>query len=407
MKGTRTRASSPGLRALLLFTVFALGFGSLFSACSDDPSEPDPTEPPPLDPDLVEAGRDVFRYEDFGDWRFWTDTLRLHELVEGVDPATALSLGLKVDSDAVPAATLTAVLADPDLLADPAVTRTLLELDAVVGVKAMVSGDRIERIGITCALCHSNVDNSVTAGIGSRLDGWVNRDLAVGTIISLTPGLPDPLRPTYAAWPPGWFDPRFDQDGISDPVVIPPAYGLRQVELETYTGEGEVSYWNNYVAVVEMHGRGNFTDSRLGLSIDVPASEDEVVDKLPALREYQLSLVAPAPPAASFDAAAAERGKVVFEGAARCATCHLGPALTDDTQLHAASETGMSAAYAQRGTTGRYRTTPLRGLWQHAPYFHDGSAATLDEVVAHYEGALGLTLDASQRADLVEYLKSL
>ncbi|HEX8692454.1 MAG TPA: c-type cytochrome [Longimicrobium sp.] len=354
----------------------------------------------------VAEGRQVFRFDDFGDWRFWTDTLRLNDLVETVPPRLALQLGLKVDVDAVPPDVLAAVLANPALLDDPAVTRSLLQLDAVVGVRAQVSGDQVTRIGITCALCHSSVDNSAAPGIGHRLDGWPNRDLAVGTIVSLTPGLPDALRPTYASWPAGFYDARFNFDGISDPTLIPPAYGLAGVGLETYTGEGPISYWNAYVAVTQMHGKGSFSDPRLGVSIVVPPQEDQVKGKLPALRAYQHALEAPAPPAGSFDPAAAARGRVVFAGRARCASCHSGPNFTDGN-LHAPAETGMDPTHAERSTTKQYRATPLRGLWHRPPYFHDGSAATLQGVVNHYDGYLGLGLTAAQKADLVEYLKSL
>ena len=359
------------------------------------------------DTKAVEEGRRIFRFDDFGDWRFWTDALRLNDLVEGISPRTALHLGLKVDSDAVPPAVLRAVLSNPALLDDPAITRALLGLNAVVGVTAQIEGDQITRMGITCALCHSTVDNSVAAGIGKRLDGWPNRDLAVGTIVSLTPGLPDELRPVYSSWPRGYFDPRFNIDGISDPVLIPPAYGLSGVGLSTYTGEGPISYWNNYVAVVEMHGQGSFFDPRLGVRIIVSPHEDEVKKKLPPLRQYQHALEAPAPPEGSFDRAAAARGKVVFGGVAGCAACHAGPKLTDDGNLHDPAETGMNPHYAQRSTTKQYRTTPLRGLWHRAPYFHDGSAATLRDVVEHYSEVLPLALTEAQKRDLVEYLKSL
>ncbi|MGH7545714.1 MAG: hypothetical protein ACREKI_05980 [Gemmatimonadota bacterium] len=360
-----------------------------------------------MDPRQVAEGRQIFRFDDFGDWRFWTDTLRLNDLVEQVSPRTALQLGLKVDAEAIPPEVLAAVLSDPALLDDPAITRALLDLNAVVGVTASVEGDQITRIGITCALCHSTVDDRVTAGIGSRMDGWPNGDLAVGTIVSLTPGLPEELRAVYASWPPGFFDPRFNVDGISDPVVIPPAYGLAGVGLETYTGEGPISYWNNYVAVVEMHGHGSFHDPKLGIRIDVPPQEDEVRTKLPALRQYQHTLEAPPPPMGTFDPLAAERGAEIFRTVGRCAECHAGPRFTDGGNLHAPEETGMDPAYAQRGTTRGYRATPLRGLWQHPPFFHDGSAATLLDVVRHYDGVLGLGLTEEEKADLVEYLKSL
>lgn len=399
---TRRSARAAALALLAALVV-------LPTACRDDgPAAPDAPAQERLEARRPLAeGRAIFRHDDFGNWRFWTDTLRLHDLVQDLQPATALALGLRVDADAVPEDELAAVLSDPDLLKEPAVTRRLLELDAVVGVNARVEEDVVTRIGITCALCHSEVDDRITAGIGSRVDGQPNRDLAVGTIVSLTPGLPDELRDVYASWPAGFFDPRFNVDGISDPVVIPPAYGLRGVALETYTGEGPVSYWNTYVAVLEMHGRGSFRDPRLGIDIRVPPQEDEVKKKLPALRQYQFSLEAPAPPDGFFDPQAARRGRELFAGAAGCTDCHTGPRRTDAGRIHAPEETGMDPAYARRGTTGGYRTTPLRGLWQNAPYFHDGSAETLRDVVQHYDDVLGLGLSAGQKVDLLEYLKSL
>lgn len=398
--------------------LLAVGLLLALAACADDPATPAPTESPAaashvdaaserVDPRLVAEGRRIFRHDDFGDWRLWTDVLRLNELVEQVPPATALDLGLKVDSDAIPAEVLRAVLADPDLLEDPAITRALLSLDAVVGLRARVDGDRIDRIGITCALCHSTVDDAVAPGIGRRLDGWPNQDLAVGTIISLTPGLPDDLRPIYASWAPGFFDPRFNVDGISDPVVIPPAYGLARAGLETYTGEGPISYWNSYVAVVEMGGHGSFSDPRLGIDIRVPAGEDEVRGKLAPLRQYQRTLAAPPPPAGSFDPTAAREGEVVFRTVGGCADCHTGPALGSGGRVHDPAATGMDPLYASRGTTGGYRATPLRGLWQHAPYFHDGSAATLTDVIEHYDGHLDLGLSDAEKTVLEEYLRSL
>jgi cytochrome c5 len=375
--------------------------------------------PAVVDTRLVAAGREIFRHDDFGDWRFWTDTARLNDLVEGVSPAQALALGLKVDAAAVPPAVLAAVLADPAALADPATTRALLGLNAVVGLSAQVEGDQIVRMGTTCALCHSTVDNSVTTGIGQRQDGYPNRDLAIGTILSLLPGLADiaaslgvsadALRAEFESWGPGFYDARVNLDGqlAAPPVVLPPAYGLRGVGLETYTGEGPISYWNAYVAVTQMHGKGSFSDPKLGIRIRVPTAEDEVTRKLPALRAYQYSLPAPAPLPGSFDPAAAARGESVFTGAGTCSRCHAGPTFTDHGHLHAPEETGMEATWAQRSTTGKYRTTPLRGLWQHPPYFHDGSAATLEAVVAHYDGVLSLGLTTQQQADLVEYLKTL
>jgi mono/diheme cytochrome c family protein len=243
------------------------------------------------------------------------------------------------------------------------------------------------------------------AGIGHRKDGWPNRDLNVGAIIALSPALAADKKAVYQSWGPGKYDPRYNQDGKNTPLVMPPAYGLAQVKNETYTAEGPISYWNAYVAVTQMGGQGNFSDARLG--IDVKHSPDMVTSRLPALRAYQHSLPAPPPPAGSFDAAIAERGRVVFDRT--CASCHVGGSGTDNNSgaLHLPADTGVNGAYAERTGNKAYRTTPLRALWQHAPYFHDGSAATLADVVAHYNRVRTLSLTTEQQRDLVEYLKSL
>ncbi len=367
-----------------------------FAACDDSPTRGE--DPPPApDPQAV------FRFETFGNETWWTDTLQMNQVIQAaVDPLTALSVGLKVDADALPEG----ILATADL-SDPATTVALIGLDAVLGIKGEVDGaGNLTRVGITCALCHSTVDNSVMPGIGRRLDGWPNLDLNPGLIVSLSPFFADPAaQAVLTSWGPGMFDPRFNIDGINDPVVIPPAYGLDGVALETFTGDGPVSYWNAYVAITQMHGHGDFSDPRIGVSVDW--SEDLVTPLLEPLLEYQLSLTAPPPPAGFFDAAASGRGRAVFASAG-CADCHTGPLFTDAAdRLHEPSETCMDPTLAQRAATGMYRTTPLRALWQHAPYFHDGSAETLGEVVDHYESCFDLGLSASQRLDLIEYLKSL
>lgn len=347
-------------------------------------------------------GQRIFRFDTFGNETFWSDTLRLHEIVEqAVDPTTALSVGLKVDADVLPPGVLQTVD-----LKSPATTVALLKMNAVVGIQAEVdSANHITKLGITCALCHSTVDNSAAPGIGKRMDGWPNRDLNVGAIVALSKALTAAQRAVYTSWGPGKYDPRYNLDGKNTPLVLPPAYGLASVTNETYTAEGPISYWNAYVAVTQMHGRGNFADPRLG--IDVKNSPDQVSDKLPALRAYQHSLPTPPAPAGSYDVAAAERGKAVFDGS--CASCHVGGNGTDNNAgtLHQPDETGVDGAYAARTANKAYRTTPLRGLWQHPPYFHNGSAKTLADVVSHYNRARSLKLTAQQQKDLVEYLKSL
>ena len=397
--------------ALLFLSVLAL------STCgqNDDPLGPELDRS--VDPELVAEGREVFRFDTFGDEVFWTDTLRMHEVIEGsVSPNTALEVGLKVDVEALPQSVRDAILAGEVDLDSPATTVTLLGLNAVVGLMGTVETvdgqATLGRVGITCALCHSTVDDSFAPGIGRRLDGWPNRDLNVGAIVALSPALTPAQKAVYNSWGKGMYDPRFNLDGLNVPVVLPPAFGLRTVKNEIYTGDDSISYWNNYVAVTQMHGQGSFVDPRLG--IDLVRSPDLVRSKLPALRDYQHSLATPAAIAGTFDAAAAERGRDVFGGAGRCATCHIPERAYSDInsgRLHEASETDMDARYAARSVTQRYRTTPLRGLWRppqlQGPYFHDGSAATLEAVVDHYIGALELGLSQQQRTDLVEFLKTL
>lgn len=369
-------------------------------------------------------GRAIFRFDTFGDEQLWTDTLRMHEALAPVTPAIALSVGLKVDVDALPPPVLQALQNGTLDVNDPKITRRLLELNAVVGVVGKVSGDRIQRVGITCALCHSTVDDSLAPGIGHRLDGWPNSDLAVGDIVALSNQLPDALRAELREWPPGSYDPRhhiFDGHALqvlhspSQPVPIPPAYGLAGVGFETATGDGPISYWNSYVGVTQMGGHGSFSDDRI--EVNVSQKPDLVTPKLSALLDYQLGLPAPPPPPGSFDPEAAEDGRVVFQ--ARCASCHVPPTYTDvalgpDPQtplLHDATEVGADPTYAEKSATGQvtpqYRTAPLRALWQHPPYFHDGSAADLPAVVAHYEDVLEFTLSDEERANLIEFLKSL
>jgi cytochrome c553 len=366
-----------------------------------------------INPALVTQGQTIFRFDTFGDETFWTDTLRLHEKISAaVSPAVALQVGLKVDVEALPAELQAAIAAGDVDLNDPATTVALLKLGAVLGISGQVDeSDQLTSVGTTCALCHSTVDNSFAPGIGRRLDGWPNRDLDVGAIIALSDALTPEQRAVYQSWGPGLYDPRFSIDGLNLPVVLPPAFGLRHVKLETYTGDGEVSYWNAYVAITQMHGHGHFSDPRIGVERHNPP--DLVSAKLPALRAYQLSIESPAPAPGTFDPEAARRGKQVFNSVGGCARCHLGGALTDVNagRLHPPAEAGQDGRYAARSATQLYRTTPLRGLWNPpqltGPYFHDGSAATLDDVVEHYIELLGLELSSRQRLDLVEYLKTL
>ena len=399
------------LRAFILF-----GFAASVLACRDSTtSQTNPELARGGQPGLLASGKMIFRFDTYGNETFWTDTLQMHAVIAaGLSPTVALQLGLKVDVDALPA-DLRADLAAGDVdLNSPATTVALLKLGAVVGLAGTVEGTTLTRIGTTCALCHSTVDNSFAPGIGNRLDGWPNLDLDPGAIIALSPYPPVVAQAAvYNSWGPGRYDPRFNFDGINGPVVIPPAYGLRHVNSVTYTGDGtEIAYWNRYVAVTQMRGHGSFSEPRTGVNKNNPP--DLVSAKLPALQAYQLSLQAPAPVPGSFDRAAAGRGRAVFVGAGRCAECHSGSELTDaNIRLHLPSEVvsepepGGVPSYASRSATKLYRTTPLRGLAHRGPYFHNGIAATLEAVVELYNTKKGLNLTAQQKSDLVHYLRSL
>ena len=367
-------------------------------------------------------GKSIFRFDPFGDEQLWTDTLQMQNVINNVSPRTALSVGLKVDSDALPSALIDAIKAGQVNLDDPAVTVQLLKLNAVVGVIGKVVGpnNTLATIGVTCALCHTTVDNAVAPGIGRRQDGWPNRALNVGAIIALSPAVTN--KTPFQSWGPGKFDARLQifngtnivpLDSPTDPAVIPPAFGLKHVVFETYTGDGVISYWNNYVGVTQMGGHGSFSDPRIGVT--VTQTPDMVTPKLPALLRYQLNLKTPDPPEGSFDRAAARRGEKVFNGPAECSSCHKPPLFTDVLSgpdrhvplLHSPAEVGQDAVYASRSATKMYRTTPLRALWQHPPYFHDGSAPDLLAVVNHYDSLFKLGLSDNQKSDLVEFLKTL
>ena len=412
--------------------VSALAVLGLLSCQRDDLGYIPPIPPgegdlnlPPLDQQLVNEGQQIFRYDTFGDESFWTDVLQMNQVIESaVSPATALSVGLKVDAAALPAEVVAGIEDGSISLDDPQSTLALISLDAVLGVKGTVStGEdgklKLDRMGISCALCHSTVDDSYAPGIGNRLDGWANRDLDPGFIISLSPALDQAAKDVYTSWGPGIYDPRFSNDGLNNPVVIPPAYGLYGLPKAIFTGDGDVghepvgpvAYWNRYVAVTQMRGHGYFEDSRLNLIVDHREDDDLVTDKLPALQAYQYSLSAPPAPENSFDAAAAIRGKKLFSGKAQCASCHSGPLFTDvikDGKLHPQSASvAVDKDYVKRSATKQWRVTPLKGIWQHPPYFHDGSAETLADVVDRYDQEGNLNLDSAEKNDLTEYLKSL
>jgi len=397
---------------------------------------------------LVERGRQIFRFDTFGSEAFFGDALQLHKAIAGaknggvgggVSPKTALAVGLKVDVDALPDALKAQLRAGRVNLDDPATTLALLKLNAVVGLTGKFdAAGRIQSIGIQCALCHSKVDDSFAPGIGKRLDGWANRDLNVGLIVSLAPNLTPftdllgvdvaTVKKVLTSWGPGRFDALLDKDGKAfrpdggqAGTLIPPAFGLTGVNLHTWTGFGSVPYWNAFVAVTEMHGSGTFFDPRLANRDQYPVAAksgsfntrdtpDLVTAKLPALHFYQLAIPAPRPPAGSFDVAAAGRGKGVFDGRGQCSTCHVPPLYTEPGQnLHSPAEMGIDSFQADRSPTHMYRTAPLAGLWSHQKggFYHDGRFATLAAVVDHYDRDFRLGLSDQEKRDLIEYLKSI
>jgi len=397
---------------------------------------------------MLKDGEKIFRFDTFGSEAFWGDALKLHQAIAGeknggvgpgVSPKVALSVGLKVDADAIPAALAAKIKAGQVNLDDPATTLALLKLNAVVGVTGFFDRQgKLKSMGIQCAFCHSTVNDSFAPGIGQRLDGWANRDLNVGAIVSLAPNLQPiadllkvdvpTVKKVLASWGPGRFDAELDKDGKAfrpdgkqAGTLIPPAFGLAGVNLHTWTGFGSVPYWNAYVGATEMHGSGTFYDARLKNNAQYPVSAwsnewnmrgspDKLTGKLAALHFYQLAIPAPKPPAGSFDSAAAVTGKSLFNGKARCGTCHVPPLYTEPgNNLHAPDDIGVDSFQADRSPTHMYRTAPLAGLWSHQKggFYHDGRFATLDDVVNHYDTFLKLGLTPEEKKDLVEFLKSL
>lgn len=401
---------------------------------------------------LMDDGRAAFRHDTFGSEGFWGGVLQLHEGIAGqkhggvgagVSPKQALAAGLKVDVATLPPSLVEALKEGKVDLDDPGSTLALIKANAVVGVTGFFDAQgRITSLGIQCALCHSHVDDALAPGIGRRLDGWPNSDLNIGAIVSLAPTLKPyvdllgvdeaTVRKVLASWGPGKFDAQlaldgkaFRPDGKSAATLIPPAFGLAGVNQHTWTGSwGGVTYWNAFVANLEMHGRGNFFDPRLNNREQYPVAaraglgntrtpDDRITPKLAALHFYQLAMPVPKPPAGTFDQARAARGQTTFSGKARCATCHVPPIFTEPGwNLHKADEIGIDSFQADRSPDRAYRTTPLRALWEtkkihKGGFYHDGRFPTLLDVVSHYNRSMNLGLTAAESQDLVEYLKSL
>jgi hypothetical protein len=421
--------------------------------------------------DLLDDGRETFRFDTFGDEAFWGGALQLHQAIKGsalggvgpgITPSGALTLGLKVDVDALPQPLINKLKQGKVNLDDPATTVALLKLNAVVGLQGFFAGDNLTSVGITCAVCHSTVDNSLTFGVGHRLDGWANRDLDVGKIIAAAPNLSPfsnllgvsdaTVRAVLNSWGPGKFDAELSLDGkafnpqqVTDGVVtgtnvpgatlIPNAFGLAGYNQHTWIGAwGSIPYWNAFVAALEMHGVGRFFDPRLNNAAKFPIAaangfadlphidpdQDRITKKLPSLQFYQLAIPAPAPqPGVDFSVEAAERGDELFSGKAKCNDCHVEPLWTEPGwNLHTPAEIGIDSFEADRAPDGVYKTMNLAGIFvrenglfmnpaNKGRYYHDGRFATLLDVVNHYNTHFNLGLTAQEKNDVVEYLKSL
>jgi hypothetical protein len=442
-----------GYGAAVVLAAAVVGFaacgttgGSSSSSAVKDPTMDDAMN-------MISEGRDTFRFETFGSEAFWGGALHLHQAIAGqanggvgpgLSPEAALGVGLKVDVDKLPGSLQADLKAGRVDLKNPASTLALLQADSVVGVKGIFdNAGKLTSVGIRCSLCHSTVDDSFAPGIGKRLDGWPNRDLNVGAIIALAPnvapvatvlGLPSPdsqatqdaVRAVVNAWGPGKFDAELLMDGnvTGKPTLLPAAFGLAGVNMHTYNAWGSVTYWNAFVANLEMQGQGTFYDRRLDDATKFPVAArnqfghrkppagqpDLVTPKLAALHFYQLALKPPKPPAGSFDATAAKAGQQLFAGKAKCAACHVPPLFTEPGwNTHTAAEIGIDDAQARRSPDGVYRTTPLGGLFTRSKggFYHDGRFATLMDVVNHYDSTFSLGLTPQEKANLVEYLKSL
>jgi mono/diheme cytochrome c family protein len=406
---------------------------------------------------MLQEGQRTFRFDTFGDEVYWSDALGLDRAIAGeknggigagVSPKAALALGLKVDMDALPAALVAQIKANQVDLNDPATTVALIKLNSVLGVVGTFDGaGKMTKVGLTCAVCHSTVDDAFSPGIGHRLDGFGNRDLNVGAIVAATPNVShvattlgvdvETVKQVLTSWGPGRFDAILEKDGKGvrpdgkqAGTIIPNAFGLAGVNNHTWGGGwGDVTYWNAFVGVTDMHGRGTFYDVRLSNKAKYPVSArtgswntrhapDLVTSKLGALQFYQLSIPTPPPPAGSFDVDAARRGEALFAGKARCATCHVPPLFTEPGwNTHKPRDIGIDDFQANRTPDRSYRTAPLKGLWTYDKanghgaagpgFYHDGRFKDLSQVVAHYDSFFKLSLTPEQKRDLIQYLKSL
>lgn len=394
----------------------------------------------------VTAGKEVFMGETFGNEKFFGDTLGLHTVLNGVAPKDAVTLGVQVDLNKVPA-DIVAVMTGSDLAAkdaalnDPAVTRKLIKAGAVIGVKGFfattaANDTTLTSAGISCALCHVTVKSNtftLTAGatalpIGEpQFNGVPNTKMDAGKILSFTPfAVSNGLSATLAGWGPGRFDIRALNeldDSVDNPTAYPPLWNFPALQANGYAlgWDGMFKGTNALASISEgvydmiMHGNGSFATSHgaippalafpprqavLDKFQDNPSSSISA-DKLLNMQAFLQSLQSPA--ASGFDSAQATTGKALFEGKAKCSTCH--PAATEF--ISAGRYSDITVAPPTGDLAGGIKVPGLRGVNLTAPYFHDASAATLLDVVNRFNSRDALGLTETEKAQLVEYLKSL
>ena len=415
--------------------------------------------------DAVARGRTVFMDKTFGNEDFFGGVLGLHTLLRQVTPAQAVALGIQVDVTRVRQEIVDVLMGD-DLpakdaaLDNPDITVALVQDGAVIGVRGFFDAgnpSRMTSAGITCALCHVNVEpttfelsaGSTALPIGvPRIDGVPNTSLNAGAILAATPGLgssfPD-LVPVLNGWGPGRFDvraldvPDVDRNPLEDhvvnPTAYPPIWNFVDLQEQDYRigwdglFQGELALASISEAVYDLifHGNGAFgipefvvnggtggtippalaitppqelVNGLVESETERPGNDIVPPEDLLDIQAFMGSLASPAP--VEFDPALAEQGFDLFHGEAACSSCHSSADFTGPGLFV------ITDPAPQGDLAPGIKVPGLRGVAHTAPFFHDGSAATLADVVARYvaRGAPVGALSAEQQAAVVEYLKS-
>ncbi|MEN6348312.1 MAG: hypothetical protein ABFD08_02795 [Syntrophomonas sp.] len=342
-----------------------------------------PQESSPQSTQSLEAqGMEIFRYDTYGDEYYFTDTLKLpFETLLATPAATReKTLGVMTDKDG-----------------------------KVVGIQELTGSDGKKRWGVTCAFCHSVVNKN-----GERLDGVPNTRLNVGAILALSPTIDNAKRKQLLSWGPGRVDVTFNNeadDGVNNPAVMEAAFGTKGIKYFNWNGTFDSAVERSHFTMdVVAHGNGEFKPpAKWGIvNQDYGDGIDLIGPKMPAVIAYLETINPPAPNPGSFDQTRAASGEALFAGKANCTRCHTPPLFTNNQKVKP-EVVGTDPAHANSPVfkDGTYKVPQLRGVWAVAPYFHDGSAKTLPDVVNHYNNQFKLNLTQTEKGDLVEYLKSL